>query len=95
MGGRAAAAAFYPLKLLRAIVLGMARTRDRVNGIREMTYAETEFRDALMAVRDLLPDIENDEPNKNSDTKAKISSIPLHGGGTLPISYEDHNLKAV
>ena len=48
-----------------------------------------------MAVPDLLPDIGNDEPNKNSDTKAKLSSIPLHGGGTLPVSYEDHNFKAV
>ena len=36
MGWRATDAAFYPKKLLGAIIRGMARTRDSINAVREL-----------------------------------------------------------
>ena len=95
MGGRAAAAAFYPPKLLRAIIQGMARTRDRVVGKMELAKEGINLSAAVHSVNENLPRPNIDEPDQNSDKKAKISSIPLHGGGKLPIAYEDQNFKAV
>ena len=43
VGGRAADAAFYPPKLLRAILRGMAMTRDASNGVRLLCENEKSF----------------------------------------------------
>ena len=94
MGGRAAAAAFYPPKLLKAIVLGMARTRDVANGLRLLAEDKKKLQHEISA---LMKPSHNNNDEPNSDTiktkKAKVSSLPLHGGGTLPLTYDDHNFK--
>ena len=47
VGGRAAAAAFYPPNLLRAILKGMARTRDCTRGVRMICENERNILESL------------------------------------------------
>ena len=97
IGGRAAAAAFYPPRLLRAIILGMARTRDRVRGVRALNQDDADLQHAILAMAKPLSDSDDDdEPNSEqcNSVTTKVSSIPLRSGGTLPISYQDHNFKS-
>ena len=47
MGGRAAAAAVYPPELLRAILRGIARTRDNAHGIRLLVTEDRQLLDDL------------------------------------------------
>ena len=107
VGGRAADAAFYPPKLLRAILRGMAMTRDAANGVRLLCENEKSFLDSLNLFINAIPR-ESVQPKSTApdasagtdssptgDGKPRTSSIPLMGGGTLPIEYSPHNFKTV
>ena len=103
LGGRAAAAAFYPQQLLRAILKGMAATRDNLNGVKMICDDERHVTEALkLAIAAVHPGPEpmkttahNDliiENSKGLDV-IRTSSIPLQSGGTVPIQYLAGNFK--
>ena len=109
VGGRAAGAAFYPPKLLRAILRGMAMTRDATDGVRMLCDNEQHLIDTLnnfvSAVRP-EPDRSNTTAPCNSQESVatsdgnleipnRMSSIPLVGGGALPIEYSADNFKKI
>ena len=105
VGGRAADAAFYPPKLLRAILRGMALTRDAHNGVRLLCENEKNFIDSFNSFVAAIPREsaipKSTAPSDSADAdptdsgKPRTSSLPLVGGGTLPIEYASHNFKAV
>ena len=107
VGGRAAGAAFYPPKLLRAILRGMSLTRDATSGARMICENQQLLLDSLNnfvnAVRPESSDSKATAPCNSSDSAAKgnsdvpnrMSSIPLVGGGNLPIEYSAENFKRV
>ena len=105
VGGRAAGAAFYPPKLLRAILRGMAMTRDATDGVRMITQNEQNLLDSLNQLVSAIHEkstssnttaLKNSDDFKmNLDDGPHMSAIPLCGGGTLPIEYSSHNFKTV
>ena len=107
VGGRAADAAFYPPKLLRAILRGMAMTRDASNGVRLLCENEKSFLDSFnnfvnAISRETVPskttapdDSAGTDSFPSADGTTRTSSIPLVGGGSMPIEYSSHNFKTV
>ena len=103
VGGRAAAAAFYPPDLLRAILRGIAMTRDAMNGVKMIRQNEQNLCDSLNSFVNALrgePDpmnttaqIDSEGFAANNEGGVRESSIPLVGGGSIPVRYFDHNFK--
>ena len=101
MGGRAAAAAFYPPQLLRAIIRGMAKTKDVKMGI----HALVDSLNSIIATIPRAPSQSNTTAHNDStgldapvtddstDDDEQTSSIPLTAGGKLQIKYSAHNFK--
>ena len=85
MGGRAANAAFYPKELLRAIVRGMAKTRDSIGAARRM---EEDKWDVTMKISKSPPV----QSNRN-EPLGKASEIPLKAGGIHRVEYNRVNFK--
>ena len=87
MAGRAAAAAFYPVKLLRAIVRGMANTKAEVDGVKAL---ENDNWDMAMKISKTT----NDGCKSAADVSIGTSStIPLKGGGSHKVDYRTENVK--
>ena len=109
MGGGAAGAAFYLPQLLRAILRGMSLTRDATSGVRMLCENQQHLLDSLNkfvnAVRPESNKSKSTAPcnsqdsaatvNGTSDIPNRMSSIPLVGGGNLPIEYSSDNFKKV
>ena len=105
MSGRAAAAAFYPPQLLRAIIRGMARTRDIKLGVHTLmdslnsliaAIPRTSSQHNTTAQLDSTgPDVQptDDSTSNTDDGKERTSSIPLMAGGSLKVKYSAHNFK--
>ena len=87
VGGRCRDAAFYPLPLVRAIVLGM---RDTQNAKAAGKVFTQERRDILSSVTSSAGEI----PLPPSATDCPASSIKRVSGGVLPISYHPDQFKA-
>ena len=79
-GGRCAAAAFYPLPLVRAILEGMRATTEHINRIRDQS---SDHRAMISAITDAASTI----PMDNDATTILGSSIKRSSGGVLPIGY--------
>ena len=87
VGGRCRDAAFYPLPLVRAIVLGMKDTRDAAAAGK--IFAQ-ERRDILSSVTSSAGEI----PLASIDTNCPTSTLKRVTGGVLPISYHPTQFKA-
>ena len=99
LGGRAAAAAFYPPPLLRAILKGMALTRDNALGVKMIMNHQRELAENHRLHSCAVVDAKSvDEPTgdatNSAGTTTAATAIPLTGGGEIPISYEAHNFKS-
>ena len=79
LGGRASAAAFYPLPLLRAILEGMNDTAQLENTISDIT-SENYGVSMLMS---LAPVSEA----TNAPAADAPGELPVQGGGTVKINY--------
>ena len=86
MGGRAAAAAFYPLQLLKAILQGISDTQEALHTVNTM-YQEAWDTELLLS-------LEN-SPSPGSKTASfPDGSLPVQGGGSVRIKYEPHQFKS-
>ena len=88
MSGRAAAAAFYPLPLLKAILKGMNATREAVQCVQALVEDEWDVVLSMSA-----KEVAQDEQQQAETSEIKQSSIPLEGGGTYRIEYKAENFK--
>ena len=79
-GGRCAAAAFYPMPLVRAILEGMRATTDHLE--RTITQS-SEYKSIIAAVTNAASTI----PTEPDDSAILSSSIKRTSGGVLPIGY--------
>ena len=80
VGGRAADAAFYPPKLLRAILRGMAMTRDASNGVRLLCDDQKSFLDSFNLFVNAIPR-ESVQPKSTAhDLSAGTDSTPTDDG---------------
>ena len=97
VGGRAAAASFYPPQLLRAILQGMAMTRDRAKSVKMIHDSRSDVLAGFKTYVHAMNRSNQDEPNDNNSagTEKANSSIPLAAGGEHPIQYDTHNFKAI
>ena len=85
MSGRAAAAAFYPLRLLKAILRGMGRASDSIQQVQAIAEEEYDTH--------LLMSMTPPEPLPDHSQAVPESSLPKQGGGTVRIRYEACNFK--
>ena len=107
VGGRAAGAAFYPPRLLRAILSGMAETRDATCGVCMLCDDQQQLLDSLdQVVNALRPEPDRTKSTAHGDSAGSVeidkseipnrmSSIPLVGGGELIIEYSSDNFKNI
>ena len=87
VGGRAAAAAFYPLELIKAMLLGMRDTADAESKLLERTR---ESRDVVNAVSDgagAIPAV------AEATTIPLASKVPFVDGKMCDISYDDCHIR--
>ena len=85
-GGRCAAAAFYPLPLVRAILEGMRNTTEHLKRIKDQT---SDHRTLVSAITDAASTIPMD-----TDTETIAgSSIKRSSGGVLPIGYSPEQFR--
>ena len=88
VGGRAAAAAFYPLKLIKAMLLGMRDTADAKSKLLDQAR---ESRDVVNAVSDSAGAV----PGVAGATTIPLTSqVPFVKGKMRDISYDDCNFRA-
>ena len=88
VGGRAAAAAFYPLKLIKAMLLGM---RDTANAESKLLDRTRESRDVMNAVSEsagAIPGV------AAATTIPRTSQVPFVKGKMCDVSYDDCNFRA-
>ena len=104
IGGQAAAAAFYPAPLLRAILKGMADTKNSLGGVKMITGNERNVIDTLNTFVAAIPRKMTDDNTTaptalggkdSNDAEVCTSSIPLRNGGSIPIQYKDENFKTI
>ena len=86
IGGRCAAAAFYPMPLVRAILSGM---RDQSEHDRRSAQDHRENHERIAAVSDSAGRI----PTEDNSTTIPTSSIKKSSGGSLPINYLPNQFK--
>ena len=87
VGGRAAAAAFYPLKLIKAMLLGM---RDTAHAESKLLDQTRESRDVVNAISDsagAIPAV------AEATTIPLTSKVPFVNGKMCDISYDDCNFR--
>ena len=78
--GRCAAAAFYPLPMVRAILEGMTTTTEHLNRIRDQSSNHQSIISAIADAASTIP--------MNPDAETILgSSIKRSSGGVLPIGY--------
>ena len=83
MGGRAANAAVYPAKLLKASLEGISDTRDAQETVSSM-FNDGWDTELLLSIEQL--------PEPSSKSQAfPDGSIPVQDGGHVEIKYEPHN----
>ena len=87
VGGRAAAAAFYPLPLIRAILKGMRDTAIAEGGNLDFRTDEINAIQAVKITSKAAPT----EPAKTGSSDS--SQVTMVSGGVLPIGYKDENYK--
>ena len=90
MSGRAAAAAFYPLKLLKAILSGIQATRDA----QHCTSALSDDRWDLGLVMSATP-VDPDTAQQLPEATQNTSQIPNVYGGYTKITYDPVNFREV
>ena len=89
-GGRAGKAAIYPLRLIRAIITGMARTREAEQALCAMA---TDDYEATLSMSYALSEAE--DPPDPSTAALPETSIPLRTGGELRLKFNLENFKPV
>ena len=89
-GGKAAAAAFYPLKLLKAILSGIQATRDAQKCITSLTDSRWDL-GLVMSASPIDPDSAQQIPEASSNR----SKIPNVDGGFTQITYDPVNFREV
>ena len=108
LSGRAAAAAFYPLPLLKAILQGVADTARLDSSVADMSSSEYDT-SLLLSIAAVSPDEKvatqaskvsgsagaatNSE--NFSKTDLEPGSLPVEGGGTVNIHYAAKDFKDV
>ena len=78
---------FTPVKLLKALLRGMARTHDSTELVSDLVEEEYDTRLLVSVVR------EGQAPDH--DPAVPVSKLPQEGGGEVQIRYEAHQLKDV
>ena len=87
LAGRAAAAAFYPLPLLRAILQGVADTTKADQSVASMLLEEYDTQ-LLMSISPVT------SPDAPDSSKHEPGTMPCEGGGKVRIQYSPTDFKA-
>ena len=88
LSGRAAGAAFYPLKLMKAILRGISRTADATQSLQSLQEEEYDTH-LLMSIAPLDNSLPSHDPASSADSNSGSSStLPIQGGGQVRIDYQ-------
>ena len=89
-GGRAAEAAYYPLRLLRAILRGIQLTRDQTHHVQSLLWDDWDV-GLLMSAVPVENDLQQTSTKTNNDEPPHESEIPNMDGGKTHIRYDPIN----